>query len=170
MLSKLALAFLMMSLVSCSMRQQDPSISSERVKSMFRLKTARVELLEADVLLGEKPAIVAQWRGTPSRTLWRTYSSLDNPRRILVTTVKGAIKRRTDVELSLDESFEFQNRLSEEATLLSEAAPKVYREDMNNEQKNAFWTRYAVGIWLASLKRQVKVGEALQSAEERRQW
>jgi hypothetical protein len=154
MLSKLALALLVAALVSCSVHQRNSCITSAGLNSMLRLKASRMELVDADVLLGEKPAILAQWREAHSRRRWSTYSPLDHPRRILATSVEGGIARKVEVRFSLDESLEFQNRLSEEAALLSAAAPKAYRESMNEEQKKAFWTRHAVGEWLISLKRQ----------------
>lgn len=156
-LGKFALMLLLSPGLSCSLRDPGPGMAF-RVESIYRTEVPKMELLEADLLLAEKRAVVAQWRDGQHCRTWRTYSALTNPRRILVTPGGAGKEHRAELNLSREQGLKLEERLSEELARLSAAAPKEYRSDFSEEERRAFWTRLAVEKWLNALRRETEYG------------
>ncbi|WP_038159644.1 hypothetical protein [Verrucomicrobium sp. BvORR106] len=154
-LGKFALMILLSPGLSCSLRDPGPGMAF-RVESIYRTEVPKMELLEADLLLAEKRAVVAQWRDGQHCRTWRTYSALTNPRRILVTPGGAGKEHRAELNLSREQGLKLEERLSEELARLSAAVSKGkgYRSDFSEEERRASWTRLAVEKWLNALRRE----------------
>lgn len=111
----------------------------------------KIELLEAERLLDEKGAILAEWREADGGVAWRTTSFRTDPRRILVRC--KTTDRKFEVILSPADLIELEKRLATESEKISKIAPEKYRNDLSASQVKAFWTKDALRNWMLALKR-----------------